>query len=364
VTPRDILRSTSLQWAYRAAVTFVLLLAIFTVGCRRGSGGTGEYVYVSAPQVNLRDRIAAVYNKVATVKNGDRLMVLDRQKRFVKVRTPGGEEGWIEQRYIVAEDVYKAFDKLSADNKNEASQGKGVARADLNMHLTPSRDADALYRLAEGEKVYIVRRATSERPDKQQPLKAVPKDAKAGATTADDDSVKLYDDWWLVRNKDNHCGWVLARMLDLDVPVEIAQYAEGQRVQGAFVLDEIPDGDKRVPQYLVLLTEPRDGMPFDYNQARVFTWNLKKHRYETAYRERNFLGFFPVKVGSESFEKEGTLPTFTLRAQTLDGKIVERKYKLNQPVVRRVTVPGEEQVKLASAAKSEPKKPAAKKAKR
>ena len=50
--------------------------------------------YVSAPQVNLRDRLSAVYNKVATVKNGERVEVLEHQRRFVRVRTASGSEGW------------------------------------------------------------------------------------------------------------------------------------------------------------------------------------------------------------------------------------------------------------------------------
>ena len=31
------------------------------------------------------------------------------------------------------------------------------------------------------------------------------------------------------RYPEGHVGWVLSRMVDLDVPMEIAQYAEGQR---------------------------------------------------------------------------------------------------------------------------------------
>jgi hypothetical protein len=357
---RDNLRSNSFLRARLSAVAIAVLVIVSTLACNRGALGTGEYVYVSAPQVNLRDRIAAVYNKVGIVKNGDRLMVLERQKRFVRVRTSKGEEGWIEQRYVVTEDVYKGFDKLATENKNAPVQGKGVARNELNMHLTPTREGESLYRLSEGEKVDILKRATAERPQKDAPLKPV---AKAGQKP-DEAPPKIYDDFWLVRSQEGRYGWVLARMIDLDVPLDVAQYAEGQRIQGAFVLDEVQDGDNKVPQYLVLLTEPRDGLPYDYNQARVFTWNLKKHRYETAYRERNFMGFFPVTVGSENFDKEGTLPTFTLRAQKVDGKIVERKYKLNQPIVRRVASPGDNQVKLATIAKPESRKTAEKKKRR
>jgi len=124
------------------------------------------------------------------------------------------------------------------------------------------------------------------------------------------------------------------------VPLEVAQYAEGQRIVAYFVLDEVRDGEKKVAQYLTILTEPKDGLPFDFNQIRVFTWNVKRHRYETAYRER-LKGSLPVTVAQESFEKEGTLPTFVIREEDDSGNVSERKYKLNTPIVRRVLAPGE-----------------------
>jgi hypothetical protein len=131
-------------------------------------------------------------------------------------------------------------------------------------------------------------------------------------------------------------------MIDLDVPLEVAQYAEGQRLIAFFVLSEVMDGDKKVPQYLVLLSEPKDGMPYDFDQIRVFTWNVRKHRYETAYRERNLHGILPVTASSEDFGKEGTLPTFTLHVKDDSGTLSERKYKMNTPIVRRVLAPGEQ----------------------
>jgi len=137
-------------------------------------------------------------------------------------------------------------------------------------------------------------------------------------------------------------GWVLARMVDLDVPVEIGQYAEGQRIMAFFVLNQVGDLNKQVPQYLVALNEPRDGMPFDYNQVRVFTWNLKRHRYETAYRERKLDGVLPIRVGEQDFEKEGKLPVFVVRVKDDAGNIDVRTYKLNGVMVRRVLPPGQE----------------------
>jgi hypothetical protein len=110
------------------------------------------------------------------------------------------------------------------------------------------------------------------------------------------------------------------------------------------VLSEVPDGDKKVPQYLTVLTEPKDGLPFDFNQIRVFTWNVRRHRYETAYRER-MEGVLPVTLGQENFDKEGTLPVFTVHVQDDNGNPSERKYKLNTPIVRRVLAPGEQPVR-------------------
>ena len=136
------------------------------------------------------------------------------------------------------------------------------------------------------------------------------------------------DDWWLVRDAQGHTGWVLARMVDLDLPLDVVQYAEGQRILAAFVLNTVQDEQKgAIPQYLVLLNENRDGIAYDFNQVRVFTWNLKKHRYETGYREHFIMGYFPATVSTEDFGREGTEPVFTLREQNEDGSISARKYR-------------------------------------
>jgi hypothetical protein len=58
-------------------------------------------------------------------------------------------------------------------------------------------------------------------------------------------------------------------------------------------------------------------------------------------------GVLPVTVTQENFDKEGTLPVFVLRVPDDSGKIIERKYKLNTPIVRRVLAPGEEPVKIS-----------------
>jgi Bacterial SH3 domain len=355
-------------------------------------------MYVSAAETSLRDRVATMYNKIGTVHNGDRVEVLEKQRRFLRVRTGSGQEGWIEERSLVSQDVYEAFHELVQENASQPVQAHGTTRAELNMHDTPSREGDHLYQLKDGEKVDILKRATAEKnPPKTpkpsqsgnsgrsqstqptapagnpvsqppaapevKPSQPSPAPAAKPAQSSPSAAAKtkevappkpIMEDWYLVRNSAGRVGWVLLRMIDLDIPVEVAQYAEGQRIMGYFVLNTVQDGDKLVPQYLVLLNEPKDGLPWDYNQIRVFTWGRGHHHYETAYRERNLEGFLPVKTGHEVFGKEGDLPTFTIRKETDDGQVLDVTYKLNGPIVRRVLTPQEEAAEKAKHQAAQP----------
>lgn len=369
-------------------VALLIILAL-APACKRRTLATHEYMYVSVAETSLRDRVATMYNKVGTLHNGDRVEVLERQKRFLRVRSSSGQEGWIEMRSLAPQDVFDGFQKLAQDNANTPVQAHGMTRAELNMHLTPTREGEHLYQLKDGEKLEILKRTTSEKnaPAASQPVTAAKANESAGpgeapgsskspptqptgktpnpqspvappgqlatsaapgsAKTAKEPSRPVMEDWYLVRNSSGHVGWALLRMVDLDIPLEVAQYAEGQRIMAYFVLNTVQDQDKQVSQYLVCLNEPKDGLPWDFNQIRVFTWNRARHRYETAYRERNLEGYFPVSTGHRVFEKEGDLPTFTIHRKTDTGQMLEVTYKLNGPIVRRVLTPEEEAAEKA-----------------
>lgn len=307
-----------------------------------------EVNYVSAPQAALRDQVATIYNRVGTVKNGERVDVLEHEKRFARVRTASGLEGWIEERYLVNQRTYDQIQKLTQENLSDPVQAPATLRNDTNLHVTPGRDTEHLYQLSAGAKVSVLKRATAEKQIGVV-VEGKPGEKEAGL---------VLEDWWLVRDPQDRVGWVLARMVDEDVPLDIAEYAEGQRFVAFFVLDQVRDEskqgtDKNVPQYLCALTEPHDGEPFDFDQIRVFTWNVRKHRYETAYREHGLHGVLPVTVTTDNFDKEGTLPVFIVRVKDGAGNVIERKYKLNTPIVRRVLAPGEE--KAAPAQRRKPR---------
>ena len=90
-------------------------------------------------------------------------------------------------------------------------------------------------------------------------------------------------------------------MIDVDAPEALTKYAEGQRIVGAYILTTVNDPDagsddknipvdKNIPIYVTVLSPYKSGLPYDFDQVRVFTWSLKKHRYETGFRDKNIEG--------------------------------------------------------------------------
>ena len=176
------------------------------------------------------------------------------------------------------------------------------------------------------------------------------------------------EDWWLARDSKGRAGWILSRRLDVDQPDAIAGYAEGQKIVGAYVLTTVEDAeattpDKKVPEYVAVLNSWQDGLPYDFNQVRVFTWNTKKHRYETAFRQRNLTGYLPVDVGSKSFDGQPAVPFFSFR-QAVNGdasidpatgvaspaQTETLTYRMDGVMVKRVLAPG--QMPISSSNKS------------
>ncbi len=342
----------NLLWTFLCIGASLLVLVL--AGCAGGPSGRAEYVYVAAPEASLRDHVATIYNKTGVVHNGERLQVLDRMqnKRFVRVRTPRGEEGWVQERYLADQQTFDQFQRLADQFRGSPAQAVATIEDQVKVHQVkvhgvPGRKTGYLYMLNEKQKVELLERQPVNRNAAPALAKdEKPKDADPDADTSDDDAGSnnqpaIWEDWWLVRDSQRRVGWVLGQAFYLDVPGEIAQYAEGQRIVAVFPLDEVQDQGKKVSEYLVLLTEPKDGMPYDFSQIRVYTWNTRKHRYETAYRERGLSGALPVSLGRQNFEKEGDLRTFTLRLKDENRSPRQQVYKFNSPMVRKVFAPGE-----------------------
>jgi hypothetical protein len=314
----------------------LLALCTLVLGCGRFSPKPPpEYVYLSAKQMFLRDRLAAISNRVGEVTNGQRLLVVDRARRFVKVKTDKGEIGWLDEHAIIEQKVYDQFAALDKDHAKDPVIATGVLRDDSYVHDLPGRQADHFYLLPENDKLQLLTRASVPKP---MPAQAVPvpvpaakparaKEDAAGkksggkkAAAAPDPTQPVMQDWWLVRDAQGRTGWIWSRMLDVDIPAEIAGLSEGQRYVGAYLLRKVSDPDsnfpdKQAPEYVTVISSWKDGMPYDFDQVRVFTWNTRKHRYETAYRQRNLQGYLPVTVTTQLFDNQQE-PVFSFKNST------------------------------------------------
>jgi hypothetical protein len=333
------------------------------VGCSGfRSKPAAQYVYVTAQQTILRDRVAAVTNRTGNVANGDRLEVLEHGRRFYRVKTETGEVGWIDEKAVATQEVYDAFQALARDHKDDPTVASAVVRDEVNLHLKPGRETERFYRLAEGEKLQLLARATLPKPVPSWTVTLKP----TGKGDAEAPPPIAMEDWWLGRDARGRTGWLLSRMLDVDAPDTLTRYAEGQRIVGAYLLETVHDdgapGDgKDVPEYLTVLAPYLAGLPYDFDQVRVFTWNVKMHRYETAFREKNVEGYLPVTLGvgkdpyGKSAMAEMEVPTFTYRVLAADagpvvpdpatgmikpGRTIAKTYRLEGNLIRRVAAPG------------------------
>jgi hypothetical protein len=315
-------RFVSFARRWKALVLALMLVCVFALtSCSRFRQEHHDTVYVSARQMVLHDRVAAVSNRVAEVTNGQPLEVLEHGRRFLKVKTEKNEIGWIEERAVIDAKAFQAFEQVGVKHKDDPVVATGVLRDDIYLHLTPGREAEKFYLLAANAKVQLLERATvpkvaASAAPVAKPLvpNAAGKPAKAAhVLNLPAPEPPVLEDWWLVRDAQGHAGWLLAGRMDVDVPDEIGTFAEGQRYVGAYIFNKVLDPDSAlpdhmVPQYVTVLSPPKSGLPFDFDQVRVYTWSVRHHRYETAFRLHPIQGYLPVRVTAAEGAKA---PTFS-----------------------------------------------------
>jgi hypothetical protein len=254
--------------------SLLALLLLLITGC--GDGNEERVIgegFVAPATLNLRKELGPRQPSVATLRHGDHVEILGNRRRFVKVRAKNGAVGWTDRGSLFSPEQMAELKALGERAARLPSQGEATVLDTLNVHTEPSRPSPSFHQIREGEHVAVVGHQLTPRTSPELPP----------------------DDWSLVRITSTNSGWVLTRMLFMSIPDEVAQYAEGHRITSYFSLGEVKDGEQIKHNWLWTTIE-KGREPYQFDSFRVFVWSLRRHRYETAYIERNLIGYYPVRV--------------------------------------------------------------------
>jgi hypothetical protein len=303
------------------------IIAVSLTGCLRfetEEPSIGE-AYVAPATLQLREEIAPRARVTATLQHGARVEILARHRRFAKVRVSKGITGWTDGRQLLSAQGMAMIRQQSKQASATPAQGTAKAAGELNVHITPHRGSPSFYQLMEGDRVRLAGRSIMPR------ILYVPPDQQSGQLVTAD---TLRDDWSLICLKDHRCGWVLTSMLMLELPDDIIQLAEGNRITAFFVLGNTPGNDGKEHPIYLWTTSSVPPENFQFDAYRVFMWNATRERYDGISGERNVRGYHPVVVadgkiqlvyaaaGAEAVKRR----TFALRGRKLQ-MVTEEPWK-------------------------------------
>jgi hypothetical protein len=336
--------------------------------------------YVGPATLRIRTDLPLQSATVATAKHGERVEIIQRRRKFMRVRTASGAEGWTEESQLLNAAEMGDLKDLAGRAAKLPSQGVATSFGALNVHTLPASGSPSFLQLKEGEKFdvlvdIVIPHATATRqplippaekkkaPPKKSgkqpkvpppPIPAPPPppanwlelsktDLEEQPPPEEPEAKPLPTERWsLVRAAGGQSGWVLTRRLNMAIPDEVAQYAEGRRIVAYFPLGYVQDEDAKKPIWLWATTGGgHDG--YDFDSFRVFIWSSRRHRYETAYIERNLEGYLPVLLRDVDYAAAGKgkgqpatarFPGFSICTRKADGQLHRREFALLGNVIR------------------------------
>jgi hypothetical protein len=360
-----------------AALVLAIPAALFTVSC--GDQPDREPVlaeaYVAPATLQLRAELVSGAALAATLHHGDRVEIIGRRRRFYKLRTASGKVGWADSIQLLSTRGMEHLRELSRQTEEAPSQGQATVFDVLNVHTAPNRQAPTIFQIQPGAKVEVIAHElvprapynppapllpaidpvtpVKKKKKKKEPQVPPPPRPKPPPPPADwlrmsaaanqpqpaspdprplqapAAKTAVEELWSLVRARDGKSGWVLARMLFMSLPDEVAQHAERARIAAYFhVGDTTGKSGASHPAWLwATSSRPREG----FDSLRLFTWNTRRNRYETAYIERNLTGFLPVIIERGA---SGAATGFAAVVAEKDGALQTRVYTINGLRVR------------------------------
>ena len=344
---------------------FLVLLTLALVSCgppTRHDPVLGT-AFVGPATVNIHKEITPKSPTVATLRFGEKVDIIGTKRKFVKVRTRAGAEGWLDEHALLGQSDMDQITAQSNAARKSPSQGVATTFDTMNVHAQPNRFSPSYLQLKEGEKFDVLEHRlvkvppgsvrknlipttkTTKKAKKPNKAKVPPppppnppplpldwmdlsKQGEDALTPKEEDPPPTTpeEDWSLVRTASGQSGWVLTRRLYMAIPDEVAQYAEGKRITSYFSLGKVHDQD-RVKDVWLWTTSETGNRPYDFDAYRVFIWSLRHHRYETGLIQRRVRGYFPTQV-------DAATGTFGICIAKEDGHRYRREYRLVEAQVK------------------------------
>ncbi len=312
-------------------------LLVWLAGCglEPDEGSKPAEAFVGPVELEILGELAPDAPVVATLHHGDRVEIIGRKRRFAKIRAANGAEGWTDGQLLLSPAAMSRLERQGRIAARLPSQGKVTVYDTLNVHTDPNRQAPSFYQLEEG----ILAEVTAHRVAPRKPYEPPQDDSLTlplNSYGRPDEAVEgPADDWTLVRLENGRAGWVLSRMLVMAIPDEVAQYAGGRRITAYASLGRVRDGELW-KHHWVWTTISAGRRPYQFDSFRVFVWSTRRHRYETAYRERNLIGYYPLETQVSEGPGGRRTVTFSLIVREEDGVLYRRLYSFSGYRVRLI----------------------------
>jgi hypothetical protein len=317
--------------------------------------------YAGESKLTLWSSTAEVREPVETVSFGQPLSVVEKSGENLKVRFANGREeteGWVAAKELIDAKLWAQEQDLTKQAEGLEVQAAGHTKAVANLRTEAGRDSPRFYQLDHDVQLAVLKRQVLDVPSNSSPAatqtaaregepRGSAKEPDSHAVLADSEStanVPTRKEGWLLvlastkgtGSLKHVSGWVLSKFVEMDLPTDLTAYATaaGMRPVSWGVLNRVIDPAGPKPQYVVFGTKGPEGNPCDFTTFRVFTWDLKRQRYETAFIESNFCGQLPVHY--EPAIKPGGDANFHFNAIDENGKVNRRHYHLHQTKVHRM----------------------------
>ena len=285
------------------------LAAFLLTSCAPTPEPVLDQATVVARNASVRLKNSPTSRTLTTLDAGDHVDILERQGNWYRIRHGDNVQGWMEESTVVTNATKHRIKELVSASQDQEPQNTAGVREEANFRIEPGRTTSIIRRLDGGTKVEVLDRVTKPRP---------------GSETAQ-------DVWIKARPSPTEVGWVLGSLLDFDIPADIAQYSEGYTYAAVKTINHVQDTlAGPISWYVIGERKPGLDANLDFEGIRVFTWNMKRHRYETAFRTRGMRGVYPIEIG-----QEGPNPTFRVYELDANGSTkIPRDYVMYGVIVR------------------------------